>query len=117
MACLQLEILIRSLVGRMFRIFGRLFEAVRADYRVSRRDECISTGRVRPRSAPRGPGDIWEPFSEVDYIFLLHLPITPSKSTRHVTILQDVLRFAVVPGKRIGFPINPASDPEIQFHF
>ena len=35
----------------MFRIFGRPFEAVRADYRVSRRDEWISTGRVDP---PRG---------------------------------------------------------------
>ena len=32
---------------------------------VSRRDECISTARVRPGSAPRGPGDIWELFSEV----------------------------------------------------
>ena len=28
-------------------------------------------------------------------------------STRHVTILQDVICFTVVPGKRIGFPINP----------
>jgi len=35
------------------------------------------------------------------------LPITPSKSTRHVTILQDVLCFTVVHGKRIGFPITP----------
>ena len=30
---------------RIFRIFGRPFEAVGADDGVSRRDECISTGR------------------------------------------------------------------------
>ena len=34
-------------------------------------------------------------------------PIAPSKSTRHVTILQDVLCFTVVLEKGIGFPINP----------
>ena len=39
-------------------------------------------------------------------LFLLHLPITSSKSTRHVTILQDVLCFTVVSGKCIGFPID-----------
>ena len=54
-------------------LFSFKVEAVRADYRVSRRDGCISTGRVRPRSAPRGPGDIWEPFSEVG-IFVQNLP-------------------------------------------
>ena len=68
MAYLQLEILIRSLVRRMFRIFGRPFEAVRADDGVSRRDECISTGRERPGSSPRGPGVILELFSEVDFL-------------------------------------------------
>jgi len=60
-----LEILIRSLVRRIARSFARPFEAVRADDGVSRRDECISTGRVSPGSAPRGPGDLWGPFSEV----------------------------------------------------
>ena len=64
MAYLQLEILIRSLVRRMFRILGRPFEAVRADDGVSRRDECISTGRERPGSSPRGPGVILEPCSD-----------------------------------------------------
>ena len=54
----RLEILIRSLVRRMFRVFGRLFEAIGADDGVSRRDECISTGRVRPGSSPRGAGDM-----------------------------------------------------------
>ena len=44
-AYLQLEILIRSLVKWTFWAFGRPFEAVRADDGVSRRDECISTGR------------------------------------------------------------------------
>ena len=44
---------------KTFRIFGRPFEAVRVDYRGSRRGEGISTGRVRPGSAPRGPGDIF----------------------------------------------------------
>ena len=58
---LPLEILIRSFVRRVFRILGRPFEVIRADYGVSRRDECISTGRVRPRSAPRGPGDSLPP--------------------------------------------------------
>ena len=51
----------------MFRILASPFEAVRADDGVSRRDECISTGRERPESAPRGPGDILEPFSEVGF--------------------------------------------------
>ena len=50
---------------KTFFIFGDPFEAVGADDRDSRRDGCISMGRVRPRSAPRGPGDIWELFSEV----------------------------------------------------
>ena len=36
-----------------------------ADDKAYRRDGCISMGRVRPRSAPSGPGDIWELFSEV----------------------------------------------------
>ena len=36
-------------------MFGRPFEAARADYRVSRCDGCISTGRVGRRSSPRGP--------------------------------------------------------------
>ena len=53
----------RPSLWKIFRIFGRPFEAVRADDRVSRRDECISTGQVRPGSAPRGPGDIMEQFS------------------------------------------------------
>ena len=65
MAYLQLEILIRALVTRIRGIFGRPFEAVGADDGVSRRDECISAGRVRPGSALIGPGGIWEPFSEV----------------------------------------------------
>ena len=39
---------------KTFWIFGRPSEAVRADDRVSRRDELIATGRVRPRSAPLG---------------------------------------------------------------
>ena len=38
-AYLQLEILIRSLVRKMFRILGRPFEAIRAKYSVSRRVE------------------------------------------------------------------------------
>ena len=50
MACQELEILIRSIVRRIFRIFERPFEAVRADDGVSRRVECISTGRVRRRN-------------------------------------------------------------------
>ena len=54
--------LIKNLVRNTFWIFGRPFEAVRADYRVSRRDGWISAGRVRPRSAPRGLEAIWEPF-------------------------------------------------------
>ena len=64
MVSLQLEILIRNLVRRILRIFGRPFEAIRGDYRVNRRDGCISTGRDRHRFAPRGPGDIWELFEE-----------------------------------------------------
>ena len=52
---------------------GRPLEAVRADDGVSRRDECISTGRERPGSSPRGPGDILEPFSEVG-VFGENLP-------------------------------------------
>ena len=48
----------RPLLWRIFRIFGRPFEAVRADDGVSRRDECTSTGRERPGSSPRGPGVI-----------------------------------------------------------
>ena len=64
---LPLEILIRSFVKRIFRILGRPFDAVRADAGVSRRDECISTGWERPGSSPRGPGDIWELFSEVGF--------------------------------------------------
>ena len=61
-----MEILRSSLVRRTLRILARPFEAVRADDGVSRRDECISKGRVRPGSAPRGPGVILELFSEVD---------------------------------------------------
>ena len=41
------------------------------------------------------------------YIFLLHVPITSSKSTRHVTIHQLFICFTVVPWKCIGFHINP----------
>ena len=52
-------------------MFGRPLEAVSADDRVSRRDACISTGRVRPRSAPRGPRDVREPFSEVVFVELM----------------------------------------------
>ena len=52
----------------IFWIFGRPFGAIRADYRFSRRDGCISTGRVGLRSAPRGPGDIWKLFSEVGFV-------------------------------------------------
>ena len=66
-AYLPLEIPIRSLVRRMFRILGRPFEAVGADDGVSRRDECISTGRERPGSSPRGPGVMLELFPEVDF--------------------------------------------------
>ena len=44
------------MLWRIFYILGSPFEAVGADYKVSRRDGCISTGRVRPRSAPRGRG-------------------------------------------------------------
>jgi len=50
------------------------FEAARADDRVSHRNECISTARVRPGSAPRGPGDIWEVFSEVGFFGNLTSP-------------------------------------------
>ena len=32
-----------------------------------------------------------------------------SKSTRHVTILQDVLCFTVVPPRCTGFPISPSA--------
>jgi len=66
-ASLQLELLIRSLVGSMFRILGRPFEAVGVDDGVSCRDECISTGRERPGSSPRGPGVILELFQEVGF--------------------------------------------------
>ena len=52
----------------MLRILGRPFEAVRADDGVSRRDECISTGRERPGSSPRGPGVILELFPEVVFL-------------------------------------------------
>ena len=58
---------------KILRILGRPFEAVRADYRVSRRDECISTGRERPGSSPRGPGVVLELFSEAD-VLLENLP-------------------------------------------
>ena len=51
MALSSTGVLIRSLVTRTIRIFGRPFEAVGADHRVSRRDGWISAGRVRPRSA------------------------------------------------------------------
>ena len=44
----------------MFRILARPFDAVGADDGVSRRGECISTGRERPGSSPRGPGVILE---------------------------------------------------------
>ena len=67
MAYLPLEIVIRSLVRSMLRIFGRPFEADRADDGVPRRDECIFTGRERPGSSPRDPGVILELFSEVDF--------------------------------------------------
>ena len=49
----------------VFWIFRRPFGPIAADIRVSRRDSWICVGRVRPRFAPRGPGVIWEPFSEV----------------------------------------------------
>jgi len=57
--------LIGSVVRRFFHTFARPFEAARAEYGVSRRDGRTSTGRARASSAPRGPGDIWGPFSEV----------------------------------------------------
>ena len=44
--------------------------------------------------------------SEIYYAFLLAPYYYVSKSTRLVTILQDVLCFTVGPGKCIGFPIN-----------
>ena len=50
-----------------FWIFRRPCGAVGADDRVSRRDRSVSAGRVGPRSAARGPGDIWELFSEVGF--------------------------------------------------
>ena len=75
-AYLPLEILIRSLVRRMFRMFGRPFEADRVDDRVSRRDECISTGRERPGSSPRGPGVVLELLRQI-----LDLP-DPAKHLR-----------------------------------
>ena len=71
MAWYELEILMGSLVRRMLWIFGRPFEDVRADDRVSRQDKCISTGRERPGSSPRGLGVILELFSEV--VFLLNI--------------------------------------------
>ena len=52
--------------GSFFRIFGRPFEALRADDGVSRRDGCISAGGVRPRFAPRSPRDIWELLWELE---------------------------------------------------
>ena len=40
-------------------MLGRLFEAVRADDGVSRRDKCISTGRERPGSTKIGTPILW----------------------------------------------------------
>ena len=40
---------------RIFRASGRLFGAISADFKVSRRGSWISAGGVRPRSGPRGP--------------------------------------------------------------
>jgi len=63
---------------KTFGIFGHPFEAVRADDGVSRRDGGSATGRVRPRSAPRGPGDIWEPVSNV--FFEKYSKVTPCRT-------------------------------------
>ena len=52
-AYLQLEIPIKSLVRRMFRLLGRPFEAIRADDAVSRRDEvdfCLGSSPCGVRS-------------------------------------------------------------------
>ena len=54
----------RPSLWKIFRILERPFEAVRADDG----DECISTGRERPGSSLRGPGVIFELFSEVVFL-------------------------------------------------
>ena len=87
-AYLPLETLIRSLVKWTFWAFGRPFEAVRADDGVSRRDECISTGRERPGSSPRGPGVVLELCSEVDIFWKIlqsDTLQTPASGTRTST--------------------------------
>ena len=53
--------IIRMSYGRLSGFSDFRLRPLGADYRVSRRDGWFSTGRVRPRSAPRGPGDIWGP--------------------------------------------------------
>ena len=45
-------------------MFGRPFVAVRADFGRSRCRGWVREGRVRPRTVPRGPWVIWEPFLE-----------------------------------------------------
>ena len=53
--------MIRNLyIRKTFRIFGRPLEAVRDDYKVSRRDGFISTGRVRPKVDKGSNGGDWE---------------------------------------------------------